>query len=320
MPDHEHFTNKIVRIFLDSKLSLILILLATILGFAALWLTPREEDPQIVVPLADIYVNFPGHSAAEVEQLIATPLERVLYQIDGVEFVYSMSREGQAIITVRFYVGEDRERSLVKLYKKIDEHLDVVPSGVTGWIVKPVEIDDVPIATLTLASQSADDMKIRRVAEELAQRLAGIQEVSRAYVVGGRPRVVQVLMDTDRMSAYHVSPLELRWAIQATNVRQMAGDVRTGDRLIRVDAGEPFQDARQLRELVVGVFNGRPVFLKDVAGVEDGADEVTSYVRHGFGPARGFTKDLYFPSSILGEFELGTGDSTECGGAQPAVT
>jgi len=318
MPDHEHFTNKIVRTFLDSNLSLILIVLATILGFAALWLTPREEDPQIVVPLADIYVNFPGHSAADVEQLIATPLERILYQIDGVEYVYSMSREGQAIITVRFYVGEDRERSLVKLYKKIDEHLDVVPPGVTGWVVKPVEIDDVPIATLTLASLSAGDMQLRRVAEELAQRLAEIQEVSRAYVVGGRPRAVRVLMDTDRMSAYHVSPLELRRAVQVTNVQQMAGDLRAGDRLIRVDAGEPFQDASQLRELVVGVFDGRPVFLKDVAQIEDGPDEVASYVRHGFGPARGFTKDLYFPSSVLGEPELG--NSTESGNAQPAVT
>src|SRR6187401_836098 len=248
----DHFTNRIVKIFLNSNLSLILILLATILGFAALWLTPREEDPQIVVPLADIYVNFPGHSAAEVEQLIATPLERILYQVDGVEYVYSLSREGQAIITVRYYVGQDRERSLVKLYKKIDENLDAVPSGVTGWVVKPVEIDDVPIATLTLASRSADDIKLRRLAEELAQRLAGIREVSRAYVVGGRPRVVRVIMDTDRMSAYRVSPLELRRAVQVTNVRQMAGDLRAGDSLIRVDAGEPFEDARHLRELVVG--------------------------------------------------------------------
>ena len=257
---------------------------------------------------------------AEVEQLIATPLERILYQIDGVEFVYSMSREGQAIITVRYYVGEDRERSLVKLYKKIDENLDVVPAGVTGWVVKPVEIDDVPIATLTLASQSADDMTLRRVAEELAQRLAGIQEVSRAYVVGGRPRVVQVLMDPDRMAGYHVSPLELQRAVQVTNVRQMAGDLRTGDRLIRVDAGEPFEDARQLRDLVVGVFDGRPVFLKDVAQVEDGPDEIAGYVRHGWGPARGFTKHEYFPSTILGELEHAAANLTENGGAQPAVT
>jgi multidrug efflux pump subunit AcrB len=315
-----HFTNKIVKIFLNSNLSLIFILLATILGFAALWLTPREEDPQIVVPLADIYVNFPGHSAAEVEQLIATPLEKILYEIDGVEFVYSMSREGQAVITVRYYVGEDRERSLVKLYKKIDENLDVAPPGVTGWVVKPVEIDDVPIVTLTLASQSVDDMKLRRVAEELAQRLAGIHEVSRAYVVGGRPRVVQVLMDPDRMAGYHVSPLELQRAVQATNVRQMAGDLRTGDRLIRVDAGELFRDARQLRDLVVGVFEGRPVFLKDVAQVEDGPDEITSYVRHGWGPARGFTEDLYFPGTTLGTLDQSAANSAEDDSAQPAVT
>src|SRR5262245_35803437 len=122
------------------------------------------------------------------------------------------------------------------------------------------------------------------------------------------------------MSAYQVSALELRPAARVRNRRQSAGDLRTGDRLIRVDAGEPFQDARQLRELVVGVFDGRPVFLKDVAQVDDGPDEVASYVRHGFGPARGFTKDVYFPSSIVGKFEPGTGNSIDSGGAQPAVT
>src|SRR6185295_1751274 len=139
------------------------------------------------------------------------------------------------------------------------------------------------------------------VAEELTQRLAGIQDVSRAYVVGGRPRVVQVLMDPDRMAAYHVSPLELQRAIQMTNVQQTAGDFRTGDRLIRVDAGDRFEDARQLRELVVGVFDGRPVFLKDVAQVEDGPDEVVANVRHGWGPARGFAPHKYFPSTSLGQ-------------------
>ena len=132
-PQPEHgFTNRIVKIFLESNLSLILILLATVLGLAALGLTPREEDPQIIVPLADVYVNFPGHSAAEVEQLVTTPLEKILYQIDGVEYVYSMSRENQAIITVRYYVGEDRERSLVKLSKKLAENVDLVPPGVSG--------------------------------------------------------------------------------------------------------------------------------------------------------------------------------------------
>ncbi len=381
-PEH-NFTNRIVKVFLESNLSIILILLATIVGLAALGLTPREEDPQIVVPLADVYVNFPGHSAAEVEQLVATPLEKILYQIDGVEYVYSMSRENQAIITVRYYVGEDRERSLVKLYKKLDENVDIVPPGVAGWVVKPVEIDDVPVVTLTLAASASplptnlrsvpgegqgvraansgqwsvaggqhkiasdksnpqslipnsspasphpnplpkgegtaklsplraptegwsgegtvDDMTLRRVAEEVTQRLAGVQNVSRAYVVGGRPRVVQVWMDPDRMAAYHVSPLELQRAIQGANVRQTAGDFRSKDQLIRVEVGEPFHSARQLRDLVVGVFDGRPVFLKDVASVEDGPEEIDNYVRHGWGPARGFTKHEFFPGTVLSE-------------------
>jgi len=327
---HHGFTNRIVKIFLESNLSIILILLASILGLAALGLTPREEDPQIVVPLADVYVSFPGHSAAEVEQLVSTPLEKILYQIDGVEYVYSMSRENQAIITVRYYVGEDRERSLVKLYKKIDEHIDIAPPGVTGWIIKPVEIDDVPVVTLTLTeavasgqwsvasgqgavagqspsanpqspipNPSPDDMTLRRVAEELTQRLAGVKDVSRAYVVGGRPRVVQVLMDPDRMVAHHVSPLELQRAIQSANVQQAAGDLRNNDRRIRVETGERFQNAAQLENLVVGVFDDRPVFLKDVADVQDGPEEVGNYVRHGWGPAHGFTKHEFFPGTAL---------------------
>ncbi|NLF71568.1 MAG: efflux RND transporter permease subunit [Candidatus Anammoximicrobium sp.] len=297
----QHFTNKIVRAFLESNLSLILILLATVVGLAALGLTPREEDPQIVVPLADVYVQFPGRAAEEVEQLVTTPLEKILYQIDGVEYVYSMSRADQAIITVRYYVGEDRERSLVKLYKKLDENMDIVPPGVTGWVVKPVEIDDVPMVTLTLTSGTADDMTLRRTAEELTQRLASVENVSRAYVVGGRPRVVRVLLDPDRMAAYQVSPLELQRAIQASNVRLTSGDFRSGDQVIRVEAGQPFDAARQLSDLVVGVFDGHPVFLKDVADVEDGPEEVAAYVRHGWGPARGFTHHEYFPSTLLGE-------------------
>ena len=302
-PEAHHFTNRIVQAFLGSNLSVILILLATVLGVVALWWTPREEDPQIIVPLADVYVNFPGHTAEEVEQLVTTPLEKILYQIDGVEYVYSMSRQGLGIITVRYYVGEDRERSLVKLYKKIDEHLDVVPPGVTGWVIKPVEIDDVPIVTLTLASGSADEMTLRRVAEEVTERLAGVENVSRAYVVGGRRRVVQVLLDPERMGAHGVSALEVQRALQGANVRRTAGEFRTHDRVIQVEAGEPFSDARQIRDLVVGVFQQQPVFLKDVAEVADGPEEPSAYVRHGWGPARGFTEHEDFPGTLVGEQE-----------------
>jgi multidrug efflux pump subunit AcrB len=309
LADEHHFTNSLVRKFLYSNLSLVLILLATLVGIAALLLTPREEDPQIVVPLADVYVNFPGHSAAEVEQLVSTPLEKILYQIDGVEYVYSMSRENGAIITVRYYVGEDRERSLVKLYKKIDEHVELVPPGVTGWVVKPVEIDDVPIVTLTLAGGS-DEMALRRVGEELTERLAAVKDVSRAYVVGGRPRVVNVYLSADAMAGYNVSPLEVQRALAAANVTRTAGDFRRGDAVMTVEVGRAFDSADELRELVVGVSQGRPVFLKDVADIRDGPAEVTSYVRHGWGPGRDFHAE---------EGAAGTTVGAEPGPATPAT-
>jgi len=169
------FTNKVVQAFLRSNLSVVLILLASAIGAVALLVTPREEEPQIVVPMADVIVSYPGRSAAEVEQLVATPLEKILYEIDGVEYVYSMSKPDQAVATVRFYVGQDRERSLVKLFKKIDEHRDIVPAEAT-WVVKPVEIDDVPIVTLTLKSRTAGAYVLRRVGEEMVQRLATLRE------------------------------------------------------------------------------------------------------------------------------------------------
>jgi len=303
------FTDAIVGVFLRSNLSIILILLAALLGLAALLVTPREEDPQIIVPLADVYVSFPGHSAADVEQLVATPLEKLLYQIDGVEYVYSMSREGLAIITVRYYVGEDRERSLVKLYKRIDEHIDMVPPGVTGWVIKPVEIDDVPIVTLTLTGRDAapaDEYTLRRVAEELVERLAAVKNVSRAYVVGGQPRTASVYLQPERLAAYSLSPLEVQRALAVSNVTQTAGEFARNDEVIRVEAGVALGRPEELRQLVVGVFNGRPVFLKDVAEVVDGPAEAVSYVRHGWGPARGFTAHHGFPGTLVGDEAHGT--------------
>jgi len=289
----------IVHLFLDSKLSLILIVFSLLVGGAALFVTPREEDPQIVVPLADVYVSFPGHSAHEVEQLVASPLEKLLYQMDGVEYVYSMAQENRAIVTVRFYVGQDRERSLVKLFKKINENLDAIPPGVAGWVVKPVEIDDVPIVTLTLTG--ADSHTLRRVGEEATQRLAAIPEVSRAYVVGGEPRTVRVDLDPDRLVGHRLSPLEVRRAIAAANVTLPGGEFTRGDIAVRVEAGRGVDRAEQLPRLVVGVFDGRPVFLEDVASVRDGPAEVENYVRHGWGPARGFAADAGSPGTIVGE-------------------
>lgn len=325
MKQNQHrFTDKIIKVFLDSNLSIVLILISIIIGMIAIFFTPREEDPQIIVPLADVYVSFPGHTAAEVEQLVSTPLEKILYQIDGVEYVYSMSRENQAIITVRYYVGEDRERSLVKLYKKIDENLDIVPPGVTGWVIKPVEIDDVPIVTMALASNSSDEMTLRRVGDEITHELSNIKDVSRVYIVGGRPRTIKIYMDTDKMAGYHLSASDITRAIEAFNVQVTAGDFHNKDSLINVVAGNGIKNADQLKDLVVAVSSGNPafptdiasmnyylysnntnnwnpIFLKDVARVEDGPEEPSCYIRHGWGQAKNFAIHKNAPGSLIGQ-------------------
>ncbi|MFO0975407.1 MAG: efflux RND transporter permease subunit [Planctomycetaceae bacterium] len=303
--------SRIVRIFLESNLSIILIVFSIIVGVAALMITPREEDPQIVVPLADIYVNFPGHSASEVEQLVSSPLERVLYQIDGVEYVYSMSKENQAIITVRFYVGEDRERSLVKLFKKLDENRSQVPPGVTGWVMKPVEIDDVPVTTLTIKGTNQDTHSLRRIGEEMVERLAEVPQVSRAEVIGGEPRMIRLNMDPERMRGYGLSPLEIQRAIQGANVSLPVGELTLGDQVTQVTAAAAVTRPEQLNNLVVGVADGRPVFLRDVATIEDSSAEIASYVRHGWGAARNFENEQ--PDAVVPR-------ETNEGWSQSAVT
>ncbi len=313
------FVDSIVRSFLYSNLSLILVLLSAAVGLTALFVTPREEDPQIIVPMADIHVRFPGHSAFEVEQLVATPLEKLLYEIDGVEYVYSMSQDDYAMITARFYVGEDRERSLVKLYKRIDENVDIVPPGVTSWVIKPIEIDDVPVVTLTLTSETADSYSLRRTGEELVRRLSTVENLSRAYVVGGESRVIHVYLDAEALVAYNTSPIEVRQAIEASNVTQAVGGLNREDEVFRVEVGEAFDSIRRLDDLVIGVFNDQPVFLKDVARVIDGPSEVSSYVRHGWGPARGWESESHSPGTVLGSHAT-SGTKHDRLASTPAVT
>ncbi len=281
--------SNLVAVFLSSKLSIILILLSLILGLAALWVTPREEDPQIVVPLADIHVAFPGHSADDVERMVSTPLERMLYQIDGVEYVYSMSRDDAAIITVRFYVGQDRERSLVKLFKKLNENADAIPPGITGWTIKPIEIDDVPIVTLALTGNDrfADSYALRRVAEELVERLSTVPNVSRAVVSGGEPRAVRVEFDPQRLRAYGIALFEAVKAIESTNPSTSTSNIDRQNVRQAISVSPHLIDPSQLPEVVVGTSDQRPIFLKDVATIHDGPDEVRSYTRHGWGPAAG---------------------------------
>ncbi len=278
---------RIVEKFLEGHLSVILIILALLAGAAALLLTPREEEPQIVVPIADVYVQVPGASAAEVEKQVATRLEKLLWQVDGVEYVYSMSRPDQAVVTVRFYVGEDRVDSLVKLHNKIQSNLDKVPPGVSGWVVKPVEVDDVPIVNLTLHSATASDHDLRRVAEEMVDRLQSVQNTSLTTVIGGRPRQVRVALDPQALAARGLAVENLRQALAGANLELPAGAFQSGNRDLLVRGGSFLQSAHEVGDLVVGVSEHRPVYLRDVATVTDGMAEAESYTRLRFGPAAG---------------------------------
>ena len=276
--------SRLIEAFLHGNLSVLIILVMLAGGAAALILTPREEEPQIVVPLADIYVQMPGASAEEVEQQVASKLERLLYQIDGVEYVYSMSRPGEAIVTVRFYVGEKRENSLVKIYNKISMNTDVVPPGVTGWVVKPIEIDDVPFVNVTLWSKSADDFTLRRVSEQVEVALQGVPETARTEVVGGRRRQLRIQLDPERMASRQVTPLDVDRVLRGANVNVQAGALRADNREFSVESGPFVQSTRETETLVVGVFAGRPVYLRDVASVSDGPEDPVNYTRISFGP------------------------------------
>jgi len=287
MTKQHSLPTRIVNRFLDGHLSVILIILALIAGAASLLLTPREEEPQIVVPIADVYVQVPGASAAEVEKQVATRLEKLLWQIDGVEYVYSMSRPDQAVVTVRFYVGEDRVESLVKLHNKLQSNLDSVPQGVAGWVVKPVEVDDVPIVNLTLYSDTTSDHELRRVAEEVVDRLQSVPNTSITMVIGGRPRQLRIDFDPQALAARGLALDDLRRALAGANVDFPAGHLQHGNQDILVRGGSFLRNTDDVAALVIGVPGGRPVYVRDVSKVTDSMAEADTYTRLRFGPAAG---------------------------------
>lgn len=269
-------------------LPLVLLIGALLGGIVALMITPREEEPQIIVPLADVLVSAPGLSAQQVERQIATPLEKFLYQIDGVEYVYSMSMPERCVVTVRFHVGEDREDSLIKIYNKIFSQTDRIPAAVQSWVVKPIEIDDVPIVVAVLWSENphlTSDHELRRLAEEIEHDLQSIENTNKLQVTGGRPRQIRVELDPNALTARQTAPLEVAWAIDVSNKLLPAGDVQVMDREIVVEAGDFIQSADELAKLAINVVDGVPVYLRDVARIIDGPAEPESYTWIGFGPA-----------------------------------
>jgi multidrug efflux pump subunit AcrB len=279
---------------MQGPLPLLLLLTALVGGIVALMITPREEEPQIIVPLADVLVTAPGLSAEQIERQIATPLEKLLYQIDGVEYVYSMSRSEHCVVTVRFFVGQDRVASLVKIYNKLYSETDNISQAVQAWVVKPIEVDDVPIVVAVLWSDNPEltgDHELRRLAEEIEHDLQSIKNTNKLKVTGGRPRQIRVELDPIALAARRIAPLDVAWAIDVSNKLLPAGEVQINDQALVVEAGDFIRSAQELEKLVISVVDGVPVYLADVARVIDGPAEPTSYTWLGFGPASDLMPD-----------------------------
>lgn len=281
-------SGRIARFFLTSQLTPLIALVAVLLGLFAVLVTPREEEPQINVTMANVFIPFPGASAKDVENLVATPAEQVLSRISGIDHVYSVSRPGMAVLTAQFKVGIAHETAVVRLMDTIQSRRDwVSPNlGVGEPIIKPMGIDDVPIVTLTLwtddPQRGAFELeRVAHAAEVEIKRVAGTRDV---YTIGGPKHVVRVLMDPERMAAFGISAQDVAAALQVANASQPAGTLTRDNREVLVQTGTYLASAADVKQLVVGVSANRPIFVSDIARVEDGPDLPARYVWFGTGP------------------------------------
>jgi multidrug efflux pump subunit AcrB len=280
-------SGRIARAFIKSKLTPLIVLAALLLGIFAIAVTPREEEPQILVPMIDVMVAYPGASAREVEQRVTRPMEKFLWEIKGVEYIYSIVRPGMNLTIVRFYVGEDMEKSIVNLYNKLMANADKIPPGVSQPLVKPKSINDVPILTLTLwhDADRYSGYELRRIAVELADELKKNQEVSEFNIIGGQKRQVVINLDQERLKAYHASSLQIVQALQQANFVIPSGSFPAGNQEFLVETGGFLTGLEDVGAVVVGVYNNKPVYLRDIADLTDGPEEPADYVFMGLGPA-----------------------------------
>jgi multidrug efflux pump subunit AcrB len=276
---------RIASAFINSRLTPLIVLASMFLGVGAVVLLPREEEPQIIVPMIDVFVQMPGASAREVEERVTKPMEKLLWEIPGVEYIYSTSAPGQSMAIVRFKVGEDEEKSIVRLNQKMFANFDLIPPGASMPLVKPRSIDDVPILALTLSSDRYDHYALRRVAAELHDQIKTIPDVSEVRVIGGRRRQVRVVLDPARLAARGIAPVSLVPMLASANRQFQSGSFSSGNREFLVEAGSFLHNALDVGRVVVGVSDGRPVYLRDVAQIVDGPEEATDYVLFGLGPA-----------------------------------
>ncbi len=293
---------RVARAFIDSKLTPLIIISAVLLGVLSVVMLPREEEPQIKVPMVDVMVAMPGSSAKEVEERATRPMEKLLWEVPGVEYVYSTSREGESLVIVRFKVGEAVEESLVKLNQKLASNFDRIPHGVSAPLVKPKSIDDVPILALTFHSARYDHLTLRRLVSQVDDSVKQVPLVAETSVIGGSRRELRILLDPARLAARNLSPAGLVPLLQQANRQFRAGGLTSGNHEIVVETGAFLRSVEDAGSVVVGVHGGRPVYLREVADIVDGAEEPSNYVFFGLGAG------------------TGTGAGKATGGNEPAVT
>ncbi|MFM7100695.1 MAG: efflux RND transporter permease subunit, partial [Verrucomicrobiota bacterium] len=278
---------RLARAFIDSRLTPLLIVASVLLGAFAVVQLPREEEPQIRVPMIDVMVAMPGFSAREVEERATRPMEKLLWEIPGVEYLYSTSREGECLVIVRFQVGWDPGASLVRVTEKLRSNYDRIPSGVGFPLIKPRSIDDVPILALTFHGPRYDHLTLRRLVAQVDDAVRQVPQVAETAILGGVRRQLRVQVDPARLASRGLSLAGLVPRLQQANRQFRSGELVSGNLSVAVETGAFLQSAEDVRNVVVGAAAGRPVYLREVADVEDGAEEPATYVFHGPGAGSG---------------------------------
>ncbi len=279
----EGLAGKIAKGFMDSKLTVLLMIVFMVIGVYSSFLIPREEEPQIDVPMADIFVGYPGASPTELESRVIKPLEKMVSNIPGVEYIYSTSMKEQGMVTVQFLVGQDIERSYVKLYNELMKHMDQMPQGATMPLVKTRAIDDVPVLGLTLWSENYNDYQLRQIANELTHEIEKVPDVSITNKIGGRSRQVRVVLDKEKMAASGVDFLGVTEKIRTSNQQLSSGSFNQNDTEFLVNTGSFLESAEDVENLIIGIQQQQPVYLYQIAEIVEGPELPKEYVSFGYG-------------------------------------